>query len=124
MQTIRWGLAIALVAPTGIASAQTNQYRLHNGVDYFFKNVNVPPKHGDTATRAFPSATQFGAASGGAEGGASHARAIQQDGFEAWSGQRNIGISPSSQPVGFSLLQFRYGGSGRVSTGTVVASTS
>ncbi|MEQ8765165.1 MAG: hypothetical protein RL885_14625 [Planctomycetota bacterium] len=107
------------VGSASLAWAQTNQQTYHNGVEYFFKNTFAPPSPVATYTRAFGSATSIGSESGGVEGNV-HAKGVQQDGFEAWSGQVNA--TPSlAMPLGFSLMEFRRGGNFSRATGSIVA---
>ncbi len=104
-------------APTA-GVAQANQQEYNNGVDFFFANTFIPTA-ATTYTRSFGSATSIGNQSGGAETVA-HPIGVQQSGFQAWSGQ--AGSTPSiSQPLGFSLMEFRRGGTFSQADGTVIA---
>ncbi|MEQ8767654.1 MAG: hypothetical protein RL885_27375 [Planctomycetota bacterium] len=113
-------LVVILLA--GSLLGQTNRQSFHNGVDYFFKSSVLPPTNVSTLARSFGSATSIGNASGGTEVSV-HPIGIQQDGFEAWTAQATL--TPSlTLPIGFSMLEFRRGGTFQGGTGTLVASTS
>lgn len=115
-------IAFLLLSAWTSASAQTNRQVYHNGIDYFFANAVLPPSDFSTITRAFGSATSIGNRSGGAEN-AVHALGVQQDGIEAWTAQATT--TPSlAQPLGFSLLELRRGGTWMQRTGSVVATGS
>jgi hypothetical protein len=98
---------VAVVATMAIpAFAQNaNPYNYLNGVDYFFFNINLPPKNGDIAYRCFPSACLYGSSSAPTETTA-HNEALQNEGFVLWNGQ--AGTPPgTSAPLGFTLILFR-----------------
>lgn len=99
---------VAVVATLSVpAFAQNaNPYNYLNGVDYFFFNINVPPKNGDIAYRCFPSSCLYGSKSGGIEGGLAHNEAVQDEGFVLWNGQAGT-LPGTSAPLGFSLMLFR-----------------
>lgn len=102
---------VAVVATLTVpAFAQNaNPYNYLNGVDYFFFNINLPPKDGDIAYRCFPSSCLYGANSSVFEtslGAPAHNQALQNEGFVLWNGQ--AGTLPGfSAPLGFSLILFR-----------------
>ncbi|MEQ8764632.1 MAG: hypothetical protein RL885_11940 [Planctomycetota bacterium] len=116
---------IVLLGLQALAISQTNPQAYHNGVEYFFSNAALlggTPTNFTTATKSFGSATSIGGQSGGAETSV-HPIGVQQDGFRAWNGQ--AGVTPSAlQPIGFSLLEFRRGGTYSLNNGTVVATAS
>jgi hypothetical protein len=100
---------VAVVATLSVSAfaQNANPYNYLNGVDYFFFNINVPPKNGDIAYLCFPSACLYGSSSSPAtEGAAPHGEAVQDEGFVLWNGQ--AGTAPgTSAPLGFSLILFR-----------------
>ncbi len=117
---LRTSMSFAILAMS--LGAQTNSRPLHNGIEYFFQNTVVPPSNVTTITRSFGSVSNMANLSGASEG-AIHPIGVQQDAFDAWSGQ--AGGAPSvARPLGFSLLEFRRGGTFLQATGTVVATTS
>jgi hypothetical protein len=98
---------VAVVATLTVpAFAQNaNSYNYLNGVDYFFFNINLPPKNGDIAYRCFPSSCLYGSRSSTIEA-TPHNEALQNEGFILWNGQ--AGTPPGlSAPLGFSLILFR-----------------
>ncbi len=115
-------LLIALLGAGHECAAQTNRHVFHNGVDYFFSSPVMPPGPQTTLTRCFGSATSIGNQSGGTEN-ATHGLGIQQDGFEAWTAQATSTPSTATR-LGFSLLEFRRGGTYVHGSGTTVASGS
>lgn len=96
------------------ATAQDSTMWYHNGAEYFFFNINVPPHDGDGAIRCLPSVAFFGDSNGRAAGGPGsgpaheplHGPGMDANRFRIESGQAGT-VKPLSAPIGASLMEFR-----------------
>lgn len=95
-------LCAFVVAP---AMAQDSTLWYSNGNEYFFFNVNTPPKNGDRAIRCFPSVALFGDSNGPAHEPA-HGPGLDQRRFRISRAQAGT-VKPNTAPIGASLIEFR-----------------
>lgn len=103
-----FGFSFALVLCALVATpamAQDASLWYNNGNEYFFFNVNTPPKNGDRAIRCFPSVALFGDSNGPTHETA-HGPGLDQRQFRISRGQAGT-IKPNTAPIGASLLEFR-----------------